>query len=434
MQHTDCPRVLIISHNVLNSTHSMGKTLSAFFAGLPAENIAQLYFHNQMPISGICEQYFRITDYDMLQSLLTRKAPGSHLARDAAPQPKTSGKRSLASRLYAYGKRRTPITYLARNRLWHTKRWQTSTLYAWIESFAPDVLFLASGDYAFSHEIALHIAARYSLPMVVGIYDDFYFYNRHRFSPLGWLVRRQYRRVFDLLMAGATHCLFSNDALQTRYQAYFQVPGITLMTPCVCAGEPHAGGLVPAMAYTGNLGLGRWQTLIAISKALCLLPAPYCRMQIDVYCGGTSKAILRRIRAQQAIRFHGAIDSAAVKAVQRSSAILLHVESSKKPHRRRTQHSFSTKIAESLGSGACLLAAGPPGIASMQYLAKHACAFIVTDMQQLPEALHRLLSSSTLRVQLANAALQTAQVNHNAATNQQAFAALLNAACRGERP
>lgn len=64
MEGKKYPKVLVVSHNVFSTTSNMGKTMVAFFNSWDRENIAQLYFHTEVPNSDICKKFFRITDFD----------------------------------------------------------------------------------------------------------------------------------------------------------------------------------------------------------------------------------------------------------------------------------------------------------------------------------------------------------------------------------
>lgn len=50
--------------------------MAAFFNDWERENIAQLYFYTEVPNSGICKKYFRITDFDMVYAIFKFKKPG----------------------------------------------------------------------------------------------------------------------------------------------------------------------------------------------------------------------------------------------------------------------------------------------------------------------------------------------------------------------
>ena len=73
------PRCLIISHNVIGKDGNMGKTLRAYFGHWPTDKLAQLYFHSEVPTTGLCQRYFRVTDVDLLKALWQFKKPGTVL-------------------------------------------------------------------------------------------------------------------------------------------------------------------------------------------------------------------------------------------------------------------------------------------------------------------------------------------------------------------
>ena len=70
------PKVLVISHNVFSNTSNMGRTLKNFFIGWDKDSLAQLYLRSEIPTTNVCENYFRITDFDML-----KKSKMNHLIK-----------------------------------------------------------------------------------------------------------------------------------------------------------------------------------------------------------------------------------------------------------------------------------------------------------------------------------------------------------------
>ena len=65
------PRVLVVSHNVFSASGNMGKTMMHMLAGISPDNLAQLYFHQEIPTRSCCLRYFRITDSNVLHALFT---------------------------------------------------------------------------------------------------------------------------------------------------------------------------------------------------------------------------------------------------------------------------------------------------------------------------------------------------------------------------
>ena len=67
------PKVLIISHNVLSKFSNNGKTIFSIFENWPEKNLAQIYFRNEIPDFNSKVSYFRIFEYDIIQSILKRR-------------------------------------------------------------------------------------------------------------------------------------------------------------------------------------------------------------------------------------------------------------------------------------------------------------------------------------------------------------------------
>ena len=65
--------ILVISHNSFNDINNMGQTLSRLFKYYPKRNISQLYFHSDPCDKTICDNYFRITDKDLLNTIIKIK-------------------------------------------------------------------------------------------------------------------------------------------------------------------------------------------------------------------------------------------------------------------------------------------------------------------------------------------------------------------------
>ena len=64
-------RVIVVSYNSFSETGNNGKTLCSLFANLKSSEIAQLYFGtNEVPYAEFCDNYYRVTETDIIKSLL----------------------------------------------------------------------------------------------------------------------------------------------------------------------------------------------------------------------------------------------------------------------------------------------------------------------------------------------------------------------------
>ena len=143
-------RVLIVSHNVFTETSNMGKTLSGYFANWERQDLAQFYIHSEVPTTHFCENYFRITDKEVLKSILSRKC-GKIFGKDHIEEGRLDSRtdQGLTARVYQGARKRTPMIYLARNLIWRLGAWKNKRFLQWVDAFDPEAIFFASGDYAF---------------------------------------------------------------------------------------------------------------------------------------------------------------------------------------------------------------------------------------------------------------------------------------------
>ena len=101
-----------------------------------------------------------------------------------------------------------------------------------------------------------------------------------------------------------------------------------------------------------------------------------------------------------------------------ASKFLLLVESSDRNAVRRTKYSLSTKVAESLRSGACIIAYGPGEIASIEYLHRHKAAYILNNAADFPTAIRALCQQYDMYENYVCASRELANAFHDAEKNE----------------
>lgn len=423
---TPQPRVLVISHNVFSASGNMGKTMESLLGGVEPEHLAQLYFHSEVPTRRCCLRYFRVTDRDMLRSVPLRRPVGRAYGPDDIDQGRAVSRtdQGLEARVYQFSRRRTPLIYLLRDLLWRLGRWDTPALRAWIQSFQPDVIFFSAGDYTFSYRIACRISRRYGIPMLMWCCDDYYIAAKRTLSPLYHLHRRSLLQWARCAASQSPMLLTISREMQEDYAALFGVPAETVripvaMNPCAMPPEQRKG-----VVYAGNLGLHRIEPLLELGRALHRGNVPGCQ-HIDVYSGERNDETLRRLRSAEGIVFHGDLPGQDIPALLGRAKYLVITEAFDKATRQRTHYSLSTKIGESLASGACIVAYGPEEISSMRYLAAYQAACMLHRAEDAPSQLRWLEENPVLYQGYAQRAAALASRAHDPQTNRQTVCRLL---------
>lgn len=409
-----CPKVLIISHNVLSKNTSMGKTMDTYFKGWDRKKIAQLYFHSEIPTSDICLSYFKFTDIDAVKSIFNRKHVGKVLSEDDVhPELNTPIDTGKLTNIYNFGRRRSPLIYLLRDTIWKCSSWNSKKLKQWIAGFNPDIVFFASGDYAFPYHIALNISNEFSIPLVTCCFDDYYIFNKNETTLFGKLQHKLFMNVVKQTISRSSYIFTVNDLMSEAYSQMFQK---------ICPVLYTGSDLIPStdysrknnnISYLGGLGLCRDKQLIDIGKTLLQINDPRIPKYIDVYSGETDTNLIKNMTKENGIIFHGSVSASEVEKIVRNSKALVHTESFKYDIKQRVMYSLSTKIPDSISSGTCLLAYGPVDIASIDYLVKNKAAFVAGSKEELKTQILSMFLNDDLRLRVISNALKLSQKNHN---------------------
>ena len=409
-------KILLVSHNVLSKTSNMGKTLAAFFEGYDSENIAQLYFHSEIPTLHICEKYYNITDFDIVHGLLKRKCCGRKYTKsDISESAKTERiDTRLAASIYSKGRKRKPYMYLGRNMLWRISKNKLKEMYDWVKEFSPDIVFFASGDYVFPYEIVNKISHELNIPVVSYVCDDFYLIDKKSISPLYWLHRRWFKKTAKELFSESAILITICEKLGKKYQELFGTPYKTLMTGSMLRPKKVSQkNMQPVISYIGNLGYDRWKPLVEIGQILRKRG-----LFLNIYSSEQREEILSHLSENNGIVFHGNQSFEKVREIMYHSDILIHVESMEKHIRMKIAYSISTKIADSLACGTCLFAYGPPDVASIEYLKENDAACVVTEQNTLERELLSLIGEEGRREYYVQNAIALYRKNHNSGKNQ----------------
>ena len=412
-------RVLIISHNVFGKTNNMGKTLLSYFSDFSPEEIAQFYIHSEVPTDdSVCRNYYRFTDKDAIRSVLSFRNCGTRIGPDKIQTGRMTSRTDSGIMWTAYqiGRKRTAGIFAARNVLWRLSRWNTKEFRAWVDDFNPDVIFFASGDYSFAYDIAMEVADHTGKPLVVLCVDDFYLHNRNEKTALGRLTHRMFMKTVRRTMARAEELYVISESMKDEYEKLFGKTCRVLHTPAARKKVGRNDGAVQ-ISYIGNLGLGRSGQLVRMGRALKELHGEHIPDAIDVYSGEQNPEILKTLTEENGIRFHGMISAEAVPDVMGRSMAVIHTESFDPNLTQIVRFSVSTKIAESLMYGPCLIAYGPEGVASIDYLKQHGAAYVISDPAMLAEGLREILSDGSRREQTVRKARELAARNHDLEIN-----------------
>lgn len=426
------PRVLVISHNVFSPSTAMGRTLKEFFVGWDNQCIAQLYFHSEVPTDIVCENYFRITDVDVVKSIFSRKPFSKKFPKTeiqlSRVNPRTDT--SILSAIYQYSRKRTSLIYLLRNLIWKLGVWQSRDLEAWIENFDPQIIFFASGDYSFSYDITYKIAKNRNIPVITYCCDDYYLQK----IPAYAILRKYYHALFmksvNNLMLYTSRIITICDNMTFEYSTLFKTQIETIYTIKSDFNNINASDdeeYMHKFVYLGNLGLNRHKPLIELAHSINANQLAGNDSYIHVYSSEKRKRILKAFSKEPGIIFHGEVSKSEVDKIIQKSEYVLHVESFRKKEIEKIRYSISTKIPDLLASNSNILVYGPRYIASVDYLETHNAAVILSKDNLLADLQHYMSESEDIKQKRRINAKELVESNHDSIKNREVLLTIINA-------
>ena len=420
------PRVLVISHNVFSDLSAMGKSLKSLLSCVPTDNLAQLYFHSEVPTTDVCKNYLRIRDQDVLSSIITRNAKCSvYSEKDVEYNRDRSRTDSgVIAKVYQYSRKRKPWMYNLRNLMWKLGRWNTRELRKWIDGFSPEIIFFASGDYSFAYSVACLLSEELDIPIVTWCCDDYYICRRYADTVGGRYCYRNLMKWVKRVSARTESVIVISDEMKRDYAGIFDKPIYVMRISAQENKNALPVSKRTGIAYIGGLGVNRITPLVELGRKLKSERIPGFEY-IDVYSGDRNEKTLAYLTENNGIRFHGSVPGEQVSGILGSAKYILHVEAFDELSKSRTKYSLSTKIGESLKSGACIIAYGPRDISSISYLLENDAARVLDSAEELPTTIRELNNRQDLYLHYVKKALETAEKNHNKESNDLMMANIL---------
>jgi glycosyltransferase involved in cell wall biosynthesis len=450
------PKVLIISHNSFSDTQNNGKTLSSFFAQWPPDKLAQLYFWPEDPDMTVCKNFYRITDYEVLDAVIRLKKAkgktykesnvvhqhelGSIVKNLYGNKGNHDGGKGLHYLIHCMFKKRMPIALLSRDLFWNTNVWKTNEIKAWIDSFSPDIVFYQGSNGIFAYKIAIWIAESWEIPILVQITDD-YVTPRMLMSPFGWIHHLSLKKIFSHTIKKAFCVFVIGSKMKNEYQRRFDGKYEVLMN-CVDKDNSKLVKFITnrdkiRFIYAGSLHTNRWKTLMIIGKCLQELYNEGIESEFLIFCPIEPR--LKEIKAitlPPVMQYCGSLKKEELNEQFYNADVLVHIEAFDRNSKHITRLSISTKIPEYLSTGVCVLAVGPQDVASIQYLSDSQTGITITtnNAKIIKKSLKQIILNKELRESLKENAIELTKIRHDASVNRKKIEEIIFNASMKRKP
>ena len=409
--------ILFITSCCFSDYEANGKTLEDLFSFYPKENIAQFFVKSFQPDWDYCDNYFRVTDKDMLRCFF--KHSGGELSRPIERVLRASPRNGNRIKKDAF---RLSIRQL----IWNSNVWMHRTGFRrWIKKVNPAVVLYMVGENPFMMNIAIKVSKWQNIPLVVFNTEGYYFAEKNYFAESSLLgsicfpfYKLAYKRSFEKLMAHTAHVFYSCPKLQNDYGKLFNLPSEVLYTSSKisvreCVAKEKTEDLV--VSYLGTLALGRQKPLIEIGNAIHDFNQ---NMKLRVF-GRADDRVVDELQSSPGIDYQGPIPYQQVIKEIEDSDILVHAESNASLYQDMIKYGFTTKIADSLMGGRCFFVYAPEYVACYDYIKAINPECVASNEQEMKERLVLLLRNSELRMKCIERFKEYAQKNHHPSVNEQ---------------
>lgn len=412
-------RVLVVSYNSFSRESANGRTLEFLVGAYDTDHISQVYFSGETPDFSVCHQYYRVSENQLLKSVLKRKKAGGrvsdtvdHTLISNPDEEKITG--GMAR--YAKKNKRSVWVKFFRNMLWKIgrKKWQTQEFDEWIQDVSPDVILAISGKNSCFHDITVDLSRKYHLPLVVYHCEDYCMKNTQGRSFLYKRYINGLKKSIKRMMEYASLAIYNSNRIKQIYEEIFQTPSLVayMSTDMIPREEKKTTSNFHPMifSYIGNLGLNRYCSLYEISQALKKV-APGA--VLNIYAPSVPYDFVPLLESTDNMNYKGFVSYYECRKIMVESDVLVHAESFDEKTKSDLHVAFSTKIADSLASGVPFFVYAPIGIASTDYLLETHSACIATNSDELYSKLIEFVNSETVRQEYVTAAKRVAKENHS---------------------
>lgn len=367
-------KILIVSNNALSETNNNGKTLLSLVRGYPKENISQLYFSDETPSFINCNNFYKITDTDII-----KKNFGSEVSQRAEKlkqsEKKSSSKLRPLIKNYEFFR-------LGREALWKYVSFDKDNLIKWVEKQNPDVIFFCAGDSVFAYDITDLLVRYFETKLVVYITDD-YILPRVNLSIFWWMRRKLILDKMQSLIPSSDLFVVISNKMRAEYKKIFHKESVIFLnTPTEIEYKlEQLDNERVELIYAGGFHYNRWKSLNKIAVAIEFYNSqnPAKKAFLSIYSNSEpNRRILKKINIEGSSKFYGQLNQSELSHKLDESDILVHAEAFDRKSKHSTMLSVSTKIPECLVLNKTILAVGPAEIASIDYLSNRKNVFMIT--------------------------------------------------------
>lgn len=281
-----------------------------------------------------------------------------------------------------------------------------------VRIYNPEVIYLIPYGIRIM-DVALYINEKYGIPIITHIMDD-WFSTLYSFSKTQKLHRSIMIKKYIKLLNNSKSVFVISDAMKIEYKSRFpNINFVSLMnTPDVTINYRETPSKITQICYVGSLHLNRWSSLYKFCEIVSNLEKDDFRISV---LSKDWNSVKQHFEKFNFIQSPGFLPSEQVKEEISLADSVLFIESFDESIKKYTKYSLSTKIPEYLSSQKPIIAIGPSGIASIDYLKNNNAALVLDDFNQnhWPKLLSDFFTNEKDIENLVKNAIELLKKNHD---------------------
>lgn len=410
------PNILFVSHTPFSTDTANGITYENMLYSVTPSSLYQFYSGEETADSSFCSNYYRVTDIDVLKSFFKFRDKSLSQGRPNNGTSSSHGNVTLIKKII----KRHNYNFLLRffrTFIWNLSNFWEKNLISQLEIFKPQLIFYAVGDSVHHDRLVMRIAKLFDIPIVLYNCEAYRLVNPCERRGIERLFYRYIQNQYALLAQNSSLIVYNSSGLKNLYeQKYTSQAAAYVAYNTADLGEINEYKNTNSklrFSYFGNLGVGRLDSLITLAKAMQNTDTNWT---LDVYSNIDTKKQELLSRCPN-IRYRGFVTQAELLKVKEESDVLVHVESFEPKIVKKLYAAFSTKVAQCLAAGRCLISYAPESIFSSGYLKENNAALVASSTSQLHDILSQIKSNPELLVTYSRKAAEIAKLNHDKITN-----------------
>lgn len=426
------PKVLAISLSTWRSDSGI-HTQTDLFKFWNADKVAQIYAKSDLPNTPVCNTFFQISENEIIHSVINGKPVGKRVYNgEEADKKAVEAEKNLYSKAH---KKKSWLMTVMREIVWSLGKWKTNELDKFVKDFDADVYFVPIYPVVYTAKIQQYILKKFPKPYVCYLADDNYSYMSCGKNVFAYIHRFMLRRVVKNLAQNCDEMFTITKTEAKDTDKLFGTHSVVL-TKGIDYSNLEFKEIKPGkpikMVYTGNLLIGRANSLAEISKALKDINKDGEVATLDIYSPTVLDDKTMGYLNSNGCHYKGAVPKEEVAKIQKDADIVVFAESLEKAHRYDARLSFSTKLTDYFASGKCIFAIGDKEIAPIEYLTENDSAIIATEYNEIEPKLKDLLGSPEKISEYGRKAFDCGKRNHEESNVKKTFIDTICKAANGE--